>query len=791
MHLFTAAALTYAAPRAPPHTRAFTQDDYLGFAPHVALQVPTFTQDDYLGFTSRHSLVGNGTRLAWVEKVRGTEKVFAVDLASSTLPVVIANYTDAEGYSIGALTLDGESFWWTRATPSDTNPAADADPGTEVETLTIKCPTLQTCDGRVQLVAKHVLRAVQHGKATFATTEGGRIRISEYDGTPGDPLTTLVRTAGALAEGCTAANPPLAWSPDGNTLAFSVFRLDHSFIGLYTRGERRVRWLAPSMDSDRCPVWSPDGTRLAFVRFRAASIMTPSNGAGGGIAGWLHQAPTFSVMVADVAAPVARPHAARVPVAEAFREVADGSYPGTGENGYGSRPLVWTKDGLALVVGSEASGHVHLVSVLAAGDVALGTNVTTPLTPTSSASCEAQSWSYAADADALFVAQTCADVLGADALWIQRIPASAGGTVVNVTRADPNVAVGMPSMVALGGGGVAYLASTHNASTQVVAWRPSQPAPTPLTADAPPKAFSAFVRPRLVSFPSLDGKATIHAQLFEPAGGASTAAAAIFTHGGSQRQMYGAIHFSPTYANLYTACQQLVLDHGITVLSINYRSGVGYGRDFRLCGPPAPVAPGERRCGSLGALEYDDVKAGRAYIDGLFAKAPPKVGIFGLSYGGLNCLQALSRDPASYAAGVCNAPVFNWVSQLRYDGAKVFDPAPILPPFLHQLPVGPTSTDATPGWPAQSVQNAAVAYASSPASHMGNITGPLLLVHGDLDEEVPYQESLSLARALRSRLGPDKLETLFFPGECHGECAYANQLAAHEATAAFLARHLL
>ena len=47
---------------------------------------------------------------------------------------------------------------------------------------------------------------------------------------------------------------------------------------------------------------------------------------------------------------------------------------------------------------------------------------------------------------------------------------------------------------------------------------------------------------------------------------------------------------------------------------------------------------------------------------------PTKVGIFGLSYGGLNCLQALSRDPGAYAAGACNAPVFNWVSQLRFDG---------------------------------------------------------------------------------------------------------------------------
>ena len=55
MHLFTAAALTYAAPRTPS----------------------AFMQDDYLSFTSRHSLVGNGTRLAWVEKLRGTEKMEA------------------------------------------------------------------------------------------------------------------------------------------------------------------------------------------------------------------------------------------------------------------------------------------------------------------------------------------------------------------------------------------------------------------------------------------------------------------------------------------------------------------------------------------------------------------------------------------------------------------------------------------------------------------------------------------------------------------------------------------
>ena len=83
--------------------------------------------------------------------------------------------------------------------------------------------------------------------------------------------------------------------------------------------------------------------------------------------------------------------------------------------------------------------------------------------------------------------------------------------------------------------------------------------------------------------------------------------AGVRAHGGSQRQMYGALHFSQTYAQLNALSQHLALG-GIPVLSINYRSGVGYGRNYRLCGPPS--GPPTRRCGMRGALEYDDVRAG-------------------------------------------------------------------------------------------------------------------------------------------------------------------------------------
>ena len=828
----------------------------------LALCAASYTEDDFLSFTSRTSLVSScagGSHLAWVETFRGTSNVVGANIiASGSKPMALTNYSDDDGISIEALMMsdDGMRLLYTRATPSDTNPASSADPMTQRTTYSLKCDDVYNGMCTPEVVAPHMLYAASRDatKATFAITSDGRVCIIEVD-VMTKVSTTLVRTAGVLADGCNG-NPSLAWSPDGNTLAFSITRLDHSFIGLWTRGARRVRWVAPSSDSDRCPVWAPDGKKLAFVRLR--------DGSSNGIAGWLHQAPTFSIMVASIstaARPVLRSAPSRVPVTEAFREVSDGSYPGTGDNGYGARPLLWLPHSAALIFGSEASGHVHPLYVNAAGDVAQGTNSSLDLMPRGGVSCEAQAWTldatgvpkvdYSATRVAsgdsgrlvstrLNVAQTCGAVLGGDALWIQQISLlGAPGPLAyeNVTDALPNEASGLSSigagMVPLRahGASLAYLGQTHDASTRVFLWNGPSPTPpvanvtTLLTPDVPPRAWGAFVKPRLVTFPSLDGKVTLHAQLFQPhstggqSGGkgraspraAGVAPAAIFTHGGSQRQMYAAAHFSPTYANLYTLCQQLVLQHGITVLSINYRSGVGYGRDYRLCGPPAAGSPTERRCGPRGALEYEDVKAGRAYLRSLLTPelamadpsadpaadpsadpaAGPKVGIFGLSYGGLNCLQALSRDPHDYAAGACNAPVFNWISQLRYDGGTSFDPAPILPPTLHQLPVGPTSTEATPSWPAQSVENAAVAYASSPASFMGNITGPLLLIHGDLDEEVPYQESLSLARALRQKLGPERLQTLFFPDECHGECAYANQIVAHEATAAFLAKHLL
>jgi len=93
------------------------------------------------------------------------------------------------------------------------------------------------------------------------------------------------------------------------------------------------------------------------------------------------------------------------------------------------------------------------------------------------------------------------------------------------------------------------------------------------------------------------------------------------------------------------------------------------------------------------------------------------------------------------------------------------------------------------------VQNIKLGWNSSPASQVGNLTSPLLLIHGDLDNEVDFQESRGMQRLTRRLLGEkvsdELIETLVFPDEMHGLALYQHQLQAAQATADFMQQHLM
>src|SRR5262249_50857189 len=103
-----------------------------------------------------------------------------------------------------------------------------------------------------------------------------------------------------------------------------------------------------------------------------------------------------------------------------------------------------------------------------------------------------------------------------------------------------------------------------------------------LAPEAIPPEFpeGALVDPRPVIFSASDG-IRIHAQLFLPRNAAGERhPAVVFFHGGSRRQMLLGWHYRDYYHNAY-GMNQYLASRGYVVLAVNYRSGIGYGMEFR------------------------------------------------------------------------------------------------------------------------------------------------------------------------------------------------------------------
>src|SRR6185436_1615963 len=177
-----------------------------------------------------------------------------------------------------------------------------------------------------------------------------------------------------------------------------------------------------------------------------------------------------------------------------------------------------------------------------------------------------------------------------------------GGTPTALTRGT-----GIEwSPVALGDGRAIALLHSDARTPARVAMRGSDGALRELVPNAIPAEFpsSALVEPKQVIFKAADGIA-VHAQLFLPPDlkPGERRPAAIFFHGGSRRQMLLGFHYMYYYANAY-AMNQYLANRGYVVLAVNYRSGIGYGLEFREA----------LEYGAAGASEYQDVVAAGKYM---------------------------------------------------------------------------------------------------------------------------------------------------------------------------------
>jgi dipeptidyl aminopeptidase/acylaminoacyl peptidase len=257
--------------------------------------------------------------------------------------------------------------------------------------------------------------------------------------------------------------------------------------------------------------------------------------------------------------------------------------------------------------------------------------------------------------------------------------------------------------------------------------------------------------PQPVVFRAADG-VEIRGQLFTTAAGAGERRPAlVFVHGGPRRQMLLGWHGMEYYHNTY-AFNQYLAASGYVVLSVNYRSGIGYGMEFR-------ESPGY---GAGGASEFQDVLAAARYLQGRADVDPKRIGAWGGSYGGYLTALALARASDLFAAGVDIHGVHDWRTETRL--------------FL-------PSDDRDLQLAAQRL-----ALESSPVAHVKTWKSPVLLIHGDDDPSVSFGQTVQLAEALRKQ--GVAFERLVFPDEVHDFLRHERWLEAFRAAATFLDKHL-
>jgi dipeptidyl aminopeptidase/acylaminoacyl peptidase len=492
------------------------------------------------------------------------------------------------------------------------------------------------------------------------------------------------------------------WSPDGARIAFVSDRGDHSLIGVYDAAAQSLRYLDPGTDSDMQPEWSPDGRSIAFIRIPSSGLRAVREAHRSG--------EPWSIRVAKVETGGGREiWRASAGPGSVFREV-------TARN-----QLLWAGGG-RIVFPWEGDGWTHLYSIPAEG------GKPTLLTP------------------------------GAFEVEDVDLPAGKREVVFSSNRGDPDrrhiwkvaVAGGDPVALTSGQGiewspaGAAFLRSddrhpAHPAIRLDTGFRDLDPAAIPF--DFP---VQHMVTPQAVVFSAADGL-QIHGQLFLPPNKPlKPAPAMVFFHGGPRRQMLLGWHYMYYYSNAY-ALNQFLANSGYVVLSVNYRSGIGYGLDFREA----------LKYGASGGAEYNDVQGAGDYLRSRADVDAARIGAWGGSYGGYLTAMALARDSDVFRAGVDFHGVHNWATELN---------------------IPPSEPDYR------------VAFEASPMAYVKGWRSPVLLIQGDDDRDVQFNQTVMLADALRRE--KVEVEELVFPDEVHEFLLHKTWLEAYRAAVRFLERHL-
>jgi dipeptidyl aminopeptidase/acylaminoacyl peptidase len=678
----------------------------LPFLPVILAAQQSFTLERVTSAPFPDNLVAapTGGKVAWEMNARGVRNLW-VAAPPDYRGRQITTYTEDDGQEINQVrwTPDARALVYVRGGDFEMgreNPNPRSDPAGVEQVLWIV-----SVDGGAP-------RKLAEGHSPAISTSGDRVAFIQKDQIWMAALDGDDKPAQAVhARG--KANS-LRWSPDGTKLAFVSNRGDHSFIGVFEPATKALRYLDPGVDRDSNAVWSRDSRQIAFLRVPVThEIFVPQR-----------TAEPWSIRVADATTGAGN---------EIWR-----AQPGRGslfQAMVAENQLLWAGD--RLVFPWERTGWVHLYSTPVTGGAAVD------LTP---GDFEVEHVTLSPNHREIVFSSNQSDI---DRRHLWKVVVDHPGPTP-VTTGD---GLEWSPVVTSDVGAIAFLRADARRPARaaiVASAGPKDLAPETIPADFP---ADQLVVPQPVMISAADGM-PIHAQLFLPRNlsAGQRRPAVVFFHGGSRRQMLVGWHYMYYYNNAY-AMNQYLASQGFVVLSVNYRSGIGYGLDFREA----------LNYGARGASEFNDVLGAGLYLRSRTDVDPARIGVWGGSYGGYLTALALARASDLFAAGVDFHGVHDWNIVIR-NFESSYDP--------------------------QKQQEAArIAFESSPMASVKQWRSPVLLIHGDDDRNVPFSETVTLVDALRKQRV--EFEQLIFPDEVHDFLTYSHWLDAYHASADFLRHHLM
>jgi dipeptidyl aminopeptidase/acylaminoacyl peptidase len=165
------------------------------------------------------------------------------------------------------------------------------------------------------------------------------------------------------------------------------------------------------------------------------------------------------------------------------------------------------------------------------------------------------------------------------------------------------------------------------------------------------------------------------------------------------------------------------------VLDPDYRASSGYGRDWRTA-----------IYRHMGGHDLNDVVDGAKFLVETEKVNPRRIGVYGGSYGGFITLMAMFTTPDVFAAGAALRPVTDW-SHYNHGYTSNILNTPLVDPEAFKK--------------------------SSPIYFADGLKGHLLILHGMVDTNVFFQDSVRLVQRL-IELRKENWSIAPYPVENHG-----------------------